>query len=206
VLAGLAVWLVVAVLVGASGVLARVRPPVVPAVLAALTAGLLALLRWGPGLRAWALAVDVRALVLFHVTRFVGILFLVLHARGRLPWAFAVPGGWGDIAVATAAVLLVLLAPRRGRTGWWLHAAWNTAGLLDILGVVATAARLVLRQPDSMRELTVLPLSLLPTFVVPVIIATHVVIWARLRRSRRAGYAPLGGEPRRGGVGSRDRR
>ena len=33
-----------------------------------------------------------------------------------------------------------------------------------------------------MRALTHLPLSLLPTFLVPVIITTHIVIFLRLRR------------------------
>ena len=31
-------------------------------------------------------------------------------------------------------------------------------------------------------SLTVLPLSLLPTFLVPLLIATHVIIYLRLRR------------------------
>jgi hypothetical protein len=34
-----------------------------------------------------------------------------------------------------------------------------------------------------MRALTHLPLSLLPTFLVPLIIASHVVIFARLSRT-----------------------
>ena len=41
---------------------------------------------------------DLRLLVLYHLTRFVGVWFLVLYSRGELPYAFAVPGGWGDIA------------------------------------------------------------------------------------------------------------
>ena len=63
---------------------------------------------------------------------------------------------------------------------------WNFIGLIDILMVVITAARLGLADPVSMRALTVLPLSLLPTFLVPLIIATHVVIFARLARASRA--------------------
>ena len=60
---------------------------------------------------------------------------------------------------------------------------WNVVGLIDILLVVATAARLGLQDPDQMRALTVLPLSLLPTFLVPLIISTHVIIFFRLRRA-----------------------
>ncbi len=188
VLVGLGAWLGLALLVGASGALAGARPPFPQTVLAGLTLALLALYRWWPPLRAWVSTVDIRALLLVHLSRFVGIYFLVLYGRGGLPYAFAVPYGWGDIAAAVAAVLVGLLAPRRGPAGWWAYFAWNLAGLVDIVMVVVTAARLGLAEPGSMRALTVLPLSLLPTFVVPLIIASHAVIWIRLDASRRAAY------------------
>jgi hypothetical protein len=103
-----------------------------------------------------------------HVVRFVGFYFLVLHARGELPRAFAVPGGWGDIATATLALMVSTLSADT-RLGKSAYLAWNIFGLLDILFVVATATRLGLANPDSMRALTHLPLSLLPTFIVPLI-------------------------------------
>lgn len=191
VLAVLVAWLALAVLAGAGGLLAGVRPPFPQVVLAVLTLALLAAVRRVPTLRAWALAIDIRALVLFHVTRFVGIYFLVLHARGALPRAFAVPYGIGDIVVAAGALLVAALAPRHGTAGWTVYAAWNTAGLVDILAVVVTAGRLGMAESASMRALMVLPLSLLPTFVVPIIVASHVVIFARLARSRRDAGHPL---------------
>ncbi|MEO8140652.1 MAG: hypothetical protein ABI742_13445, partial [Gemmatimonadota bacterium] len=107
------------------------------------------------------------------------IYFLVLYGRGELPFAFAVPGGWGDIAIATGALILVLLVPdlaaRRG-----LVLLWNLLGLADILFVVVTAARLALADPNSMAALQRLPLSLLPTFLVPIIIASHLLLFTRL--------------------------
>jgi len=45
--------------------------------------------------------------------------------------------------------------------------------------VVATAIRLGLADPASMRALLRLPLFLLPGFLVPIIIATHIMIFAR---------------------------
>lgn len=186
-----AVWFLLAVLVGASGLPASIPPPFPQAVLLGLVVALLILFWQWPALREWALSVDIRALVLVHVSRFVGVYFLVLYGRGELPWAFAVPGGWGDIAVAAAALAVAALAPTRGAAGWAIYGLWNVVGLVDILLVVATAARLAMADPASMRALTRLPLSLLPSFLVPIIIATHVVILARLVASRRAGYRAI---------------
>jgi hypothetical protein len=53
-------------------------------------------------------------------------------------------------------------------------------GAIDILFVVATASRLALADPDSMNALLHLPLSLLVTFLVPLIIADHVVVFWRV--------------------------
>jgi hypothetical protein len=50
--------------------------------------------------------------------------------------------------------------------------------------VLLTATRLNLADPDHLRALTYLPLSLLPTFIVPLIIASHVVMFVRLSRSQ----------------------
>ncbi len=182
VLTAAGLWLLLALLVGVSGRLATLRPPAPQILLVGLTVALLVTARsWTP-LRRFVAAVDLRVLVLFHVIRFVGFYFLVLHARGELPWDFAVPGGWGDNVTAAGAVLLVLLAGPDGPIGRWLYLAWNVFGLIDIVGVVVTAARLALAEPGSMRALLQLPLSLLLTFVVPLIIATHVwMLWRLLR-------------------------
>jgi hypothetical protein len=181
VLVGTGIWLLAAYVAGASGIMRGARPPVPQALIIALTAALLVLF-WSPSpFRRWALSVDLRALVLIHVTRFVGIEFLMLYRRGELPYEFAVPGGWGDIAVAASAIAVCLLARPGSGAGRGAILAWNVFGLLDILLVVMTAARLGTADPHSMRALLQLPLSLLPSFLVPIIIATHVIIFARLR-------------------------
>ena len=181
-LAGL-VWLLLAVALGASGRLQTVRPPTPQVILLSLTAGLMLAGTRVSAFRDWAWSVDPRWLVGLHLTRFVGIYFLVLHARGELPWAFAVPGGWGDILVATLALLVLLSgppdAPRRRR----VYITWNLLGLTDIVLVVATAARLGVTEPTLMRSLLQLLLNLLPTFLVPLIICTHVLLLLRLGRA-----------------------
>ena len=188
VLLATAAWLAVALVAGASGLLAAARPPFPQLVLLGLTLALLVISRTVATFRAWALTVDIRGLTLIHVTRFVGAYFLVLHARGELPWAFAVPGGWGDIVVAAAALAVAALVPTRGASGWRMLALWNVVGLVDIALVVATAARFAIADPASMGALTRLPLALLPTFLVPIIVWSHVVIFIRLAASRQAGY------------------
>ncbi len=178
-------WFIAAVLAGRGHLLQRLPPLAVPAMVLGLTAFLLLLYFLVGPLRAWVDEIDLRKLVLLHVTRFVGIAFLVLYHRGELPYAFAVPGGIGDIVVATFALPVALApldpAPRRRAV-----TIWNVVGLVDIILVVVTAGRLNLADASQMRALTELPLSLLPTFLVPLIIATHVIIFARLARERSA--------------------
>jgi hypothetical protein len=186
VLTGLGLWLVVVVTLGASGRLESLQPPVPQLTLVALTAGALLATATIPAVRAWALSVDVRILVGFHLTRFVGSYFLVLYGRGELPYAFAVPGGWGDILVASLALLLLISGPPETVQRRRAYVAWNVLGLLDILFVVATAARLGLAEPASMQALLRLPLSLLPTFLVPLIITSHVLLAVRLARAGQA--------------------
>ncbi len=181
-------WLLLAVLIGWSGLLASLPPASPQVVLFGLAAALLLLFGRSSVFRRWALAVDIRALVLVHASRFIGVYFLVLYSRGELPYAFAVPGGWGDIGVATTAVAVSVGAPRRGPVGWAAYFAWNALGLLDILAVVATAGRLGMAVPESMSALTRLPLSLLPTFLVPIIVVIHIVIFVRLLASLKANY------------------
>lgn len=175
-----ALWLGAAVAVGASGVLTRLRPPGPQGVVVGLTAALILAGFFIPPFRRWLKEVELRAVVGLHLTRFVGLYFLVLYGRGELPRAFAVPAGVGDIMVAALALLLIVAVRPAGGWSRGLYLGWNALGLLDILGVVATAALQGRADPGAMAPLVRLPLSLLPTFLVPVVIASHVLIAARL--------------------------
>jgi hypothetical protein len=142
---------------------------------------LLACWKIGP-IRAFALNVDLHWLVLFHVTRFfAGAFFLMLCQRGQLPCTFARPAGWGDIVVAV--LVLAVLGSTRTHFAKTLLLTWNTLGLIDIIFVVFSALRFGLKDWQSMHALRELPLSLLPTFLVPLIIASHVLIFVRLARA-----------------------
>jgi len=183
------VWLIVAIAVGATGLIPTLRVPAPQAILLALTlvATLLGVAR--PALRSWVMTVDERLLVGFHLTRFVGVYFLVLYGRGELPYDFAVLGGWGDIIVATMALGLIVWWRATSGGGWWAYSIWNVIGFVDIAFVVATAARLAVMAPESMGALLRLPLNLLLTWLVPLIIASHVLLGLRLARNRPSGEA-----------------
>jgi hypothetical protein len=172
-------WFVAAAVFAATGRLARLEPPGPQFLLLLLTVALVVGGSTWPSFRLWLAGVNLRQIVALHLTRFVGIYFLVLYSRGELPYAFAVLGGWGDIVVAVGALGIVLLVPDLpARRGWIM--AWNLVGLADILFVVATAARLAMADPASMQPLLKFPLGLLPTFLVPMIIASHVLLFRRL--------------------------
>jgi len=169
--------------VGLSGWFYNVSAPVVATTIWALTA-LLLLACWKISpIRAWALSIDVRWLVLLHVTRlFAGTYFLILCQRSQLPCGFARPAGWGDIVVAVLA--LAVVSAIRTESAKKLLLIWNTLGLIDIILVVFNALRFGLKDWPAMHALREFPLSLLPTFLVPIIIASHVLIFVRLARAQ----------------------
>ncbi|HVR10769.1 MAG TPA: hypothetical protein VMW75_22180 [Thermoanaerobaculia bacterium] len=176
----LAVWLAAAGLAGAAGLWLRLPAPLVGATLWLLVAGVLIAWRRSPALGGWLRDVDPRVLILLHVTRFVGIEFLALFQRGMLPFAFATPGGYGDILAALGALLAAAICvPVRSAWRRLALLGWNSYGLLELLLVVGTAMHFFLTRPADVAPLRQLPLCLLPTFLVPILIVSHLVLFAR---------------------------
>jgi hypothetical protein len=174
----LALWGASAIALTWRGLPPRVAPPVI---LAALVVGQLVAIAALPQLRSLLAAVDPRVLVVPHGVRLVGLWFLVLWRRGELPFGFAVPGGTGDVVVAIGALVVALAAiPVTTRTRRVAFIAWNVLGLLDLGMVVATAMHFARSAPASLEPLRQLPLVLLPTFAVPLLIVSHLVLLVRL--------------------------
>ena len=177
-------WLFAAVLVGFSGLLRNTALPM-PALSAAITLTLVALLAVSRDLRRRALSSGIRTLLAVHLVRFFGFYFVWLSRQGLIASDFAVIAGWGPIIVATGAlVILVVFRPGDERSRMAIL-AWNVVGVLDILLMTAVMTRL--SQPDPLVQggFTALPLSLVPTFIIPLAIVSHLLIfvWWVNRRS-----------------------
>lgn len=174
-------WGAAAAAAGTVHALARFPPPLTPLVIVALTAAFTAgILRKGwlnDGMRS----LGARGILAAHLLRFVGLYFVWLHALGRLPREFAERAGWGDVAAAAGAAVLLVLP--RGRRFQGALLFWNVLGLADLLVAVGTATWLSRTRPGSMAEITGLPLALVPLWLVPILAASHVY----LMRSRPGG-------------------
>ena len=174
-------WLFVAVLIGYSGLLRNTRLPM-PALGVAITLTLVAAIAVRRDYRERALRAGVRPLVAVHLVRFAGIYVLWLSSRGLLPRDFAMSAGWGHIVVAALAAMVLLAFRPDTKTGRTAILVWNVIGVVGVLFVFATAAPMASADPLVQAGFTSLPLSLLPTFLAPLIIVTHMLIfvwWAR---------------------------
>jgi len=139
-----------------------------------------------PGALAW--------LTLPHTFRLVGAAFIIAMALGKLPAAFALPAGLGDIAVGITALFIARRLAGGDRTG----AAWfNILGLLDLIVAVSIGflaglgpTRLLDVSPST-ADIALLPLALIPTTAVPLAAAMHVTSLVRLRTAPvRAPHSP----------------
>jgi hypothetical protein len=174
-------WFGAAIATGHFLLLQRLPAAATPALTLALAALLLLVYYRIGAVRSWVDSLDIRALVLVSVTRFVGIYLLLLYQRGELPRVFAMPRGVTDVIVATMA-LPVVFAPLEAASRRRAIVIWNVVGIASLVMTLFTAFRINLQHPMPLRALTHLPVSLLPTFLTPLLLATHVIIFNRTRR------------------------
>ncbi len=176
------IWLIAAVLVGNFQLLAGKPAFVIPVLMLTLTFAVLIAAHRNEALRVWLAGLDLRIYLLLHVTRLVGFYVLELPERGLLPAHFAVSAGWSEILVAVSAVLICIL-PLRESMRRKAILLWNVVGFFGLLFVVITAAQLTFNDTTQLRAFTYLPLGLLPTFLVPLLFSTHVLLYRRLQRA-----------------------
>ncbi len=115
-------------------------------------------------------------LIFPHAFRHVGLTFLVPGLVAHpLPSSFAFAAAYGDL-VSGLLALLALVA-LRGGWGLALPLVWlfNIVGTVDLLNA--------LRQADAVPHL--LTTWYIPTFLVPLLLVTHTMIFIRLLRRGR---------------------
>jgi hypothetical protein len=143
---------------------------------------LAAQLAW-PRLRERPRADALRPLLVIHAFRFVGLSFLVPGVvAADLPQSFARDAAGGDLVTAVLALLaLAALRSRLGTALAWLWSAWGTVDLLNAF----YQARITGLQPSQLGAA-----YYIPTFVVPMLLVTHVLAMRLLLRPDAAG-API---------------
>jgi hypothetical protein len=186
----LALWVAAAVAFEASGALAA-APDEAPIGLLVGAAVPLALFGLALGtlepVKRFASELDLGLLTAFQSWRVVGAMFLAFYALNQMPGIFAWPAGAGDVLVGLAAPFAVIALLRRS-TGWQAQVRWlNYAGLFDFVIAFATGLLVsdsafgLLRDSGGLSSglMTQWPLSLFPTFGVPLFIIMH---WISLRQ------------------------
>ena len=190
--AAIGVWLLAATAAGVTGAVnAPGQPPLQLAVFVGVPISIgITAYALSSSVRAWALGLSLTWLVGLHIWRVVGLGFVLAWLLGELPGSVAIPEGLGDVAAAAGALAL-LPGLRRGTAsrGWLL--AWNTFGLVDLVSAItmgvlySNSALGVLATGGVTTELMVtFPVSLIPTFLVPLFILMHLLTFAKLARSR----------------------
>jgi hypothetical protein len=154
-----------------------------------------------PTFRRFALALDHRMLTLAQTWRVGGFVFLVLYAYRILPGVFALPAGLGDLAVgATAPFVAMYLAESVHRKP---YLTWQILGIFDLLmavtlGVLSSANPIgILAHGVTTDAMSVLPLSLIPTFAVPLLTILHIICIAQALQLNEQSTTEKGSENKR---------
>jgi len=180
----IAAWFVTAAASSALNLLkgAPGQPPI-PILIAVLTP-VVAFSIWYGGskpFREWVLSLNPRTLTLIHAERIGGLVFLAMYTYELLPGMFALPAGWGDIAIGVTAYLAATRLIRNHRRAF---IAWQLLGVLDLVVALSMAAIASLLHPQGITTapMTELPLSLIPAFGVPLFLILHIICIAQARR------------------------
>jgi hypothetical protein len=155
-----------------------------------------------PGFRQFVLSLSPRTLTLVHSMRIAGFVFLVLGSYKILPAYFALSAGWGDIAIGVTAPFAALLLANPGlakpglanparRKGFIL---WQVLGIADLVNALALGTLAGVIDPHGIptAAMTVLPMSYISTFAVPLFLILHIICIAQARPWPTTHFAATG--------------
>ena len=165
---------------------------VLPIVLIAIIAP-----RWAT-LRSALYGIPIPILIGVNAVRVFGYFFIIHYAAGRLPAPFAPSAGWGDVLVGVTAIPVAFMAARQV-AGWRpITFSWNLVGIVDLVlaiffgvtSAIDSPLRMFTEGPDT-SLMAELPMFLIPGFLVPVFVLTHLAVFVRIARREPHGAAHL---------------
>jgi hypothetical protein len=147
--------------------------------------------------REFVFSLSPQTLTRVQAWRIVGFVFLVLYTYHILPGIFALPAGWGDMAIGASALAVAtrLANPNHRRS----FIVWQLLGITDLVVAVTLGATARFLSPQGFVTangintvpVTVLPLSLIPTFAVPLLLIFHLICIAQARRWPQQSHLPI---------------
>jgi hypothetical protein len=144
-----------------------------------------------PPFRQFLMSLNPATLTFVQAWRIAGFVMVVLYAYNILPGNFALPAGWGDIAIgATAPLVALKLANPNHRKSFIF---WQLLGIADLVNAVGmgVAAQFIDPHGISTSAMTLLPMSMIPTFGVPLFLILHFISIAQARQWHSQPYPSI---------------
>jgi len=135
--------------------------------------------RWyvQPRLAPLPLEAALQPLLVLHALRHMGMVFLVPTVVGpALPASFAIPAAYGDLLAGLLALAAIVALRARSPIALPLTWLFNVVGLLDLINAFYQGLT---------HDVQLGPAYFIPTFIVPALVITHVMMFRMLVRHPR---------------------
>lgn len=141
------------------------------------------------------LAIPETRLVGLQVVRVVGVLFITLLDMKLLPAQFAMPAGYGDVAVGVLALWVVYLLDQNKPYARTVVILWNFFGILDLVTALTTGFTFIPGFANQLAASGVVPLYLnyvliIPAFGVPLAGLLHIYTLYKVLTVRQGTATP----------------
>ncbi len=178
-----AIWLCVVAIVGLTGVYDGAQPQAIGLTIASGTILILLLNRFNKTFRERFDSISIEQFICWHAIRApIGAAFLAMASEGLLPELFANRAGYGDLFAAFSGLAVIAYVTLMKSNRWCVTVLiiWNIVGLIDLFSAVGTGIYCETTAATSMTWIVRLPLLLVPTFILPVLFSTHIIMLKRL--------------------------
>lgn len=139
--------------------------------------GLVAKWYVSPRLATLPLGAALQPLLVLHALRHMGMVFLVPTVVGpALPASFAVPAAYGDLLAGLLALAALLALRAHSTVAIPLTWVFNVVGLLDLINAFYQGLS---------KNVLLGAAYYIPTFIVPALVITHLMIFRMLVRHPR---------------------